>query len=198
MNKINKVLWIFDIILYIAITLLLTKGIYYTISPPENKIEVITVKNPVYSHIDKDNLYEFTIEHLKSKEGFCSKPTVSCDGSLTIGYGHVIKKNEVYSVISEEAAIKLLKEDLDKNIKFVENNTQLRQNKSLALGCLAFNIGGGKLMKYIKHDSLLFGNNISRIKSYCNYRSLKGSLISSKALKQRREFELFIYNLYEF
>lgn len=188
-------IWIFDVILYSLIVYYLYQGITHIIFE-HNITETVTIEVPIYNQINKDNLYDFTIEHLKSKEGFCSKPTVSCDGLLTIGYGHVIKKSENYSTLTELEATDLLKADLNRNIDFVEKHTSLKHNKSLALGCLAFNVGSGRLLKYIKEDSLLHNNNIDKILHYCNYRSLKGNLISSKALKERRKFELFIYKMY--
>lgn len=199
MNKINRILkdnlYIADIILYSIMIFYIYQGIInYHFKC--NKEEVKLVQEPQYIHINKETLYDFTIEHLKSKEGFCSKPTISPDGSLTIGYGHVILEKEHYDEISEEEATNLLMRDLNHNIKYIEDNTQLKDNKSLALGLLAFNIGSGKCLKYIKEDSLLYGDNITRILHYSNYRSLNGNVISSKPLKERRKFELFIYRLY--
>ncbi len=163
---------------------------------PKNNSEYLV--DTVFKHINVGNLYDAAINFTKQKEGFCKVPTISCDGSLTIGYGHVIKKNESFSSVTENQATILLKTDLQKAIDFVEDKTKLSGNKSLALGLLAFNIGTGRFLKYLKEDSLL--TNIHKIRNYCHYHKVKNGqyiTIKSKALSDRREFEIFIYNTYD-
>ena len=170
----------------------------YKIHYEQTEPRIIEIHDTIYkTNIDLGNLYNLSINHLKSKEGLCLKPTISCDGLLTIGYGHVIKKNESFIGISEIEATLLLKKDLQKAIDFVKKNTDLKDNKALAMGLLSFNIGTGRFLQYMKKDSLLVGNNINKIINYCHYNTKKDGkdiTITSKALKERRTFELGIYH----
>lgn len=152
-----------------------------------NKLQKSTV-----SYNGFKNLYSAAIKHIKKCEGFCGKPTMAC-GYLTIGYGHLIKDTTIKS-ISEKEAEDILKKDLNTCIKFVENKTNLRNNKSLALGMLGFNIGTTRLLQYMERDSIL--QNIDKIVYYCNYHMIRDGKkinIKSKALQKRREFEIYIY-----
>lgn len=169
----------------------------YKIHYEQTEPRIIEVHDTIYKNIDLGNLYNLSINHLKSKEGLCLKPTISCDGLLTIGYGHVIKKDETFIGINEIEATLLLKKDLQKAIDFVKNNTNLKDNKALAMGLLSFNIGTGRFLRYLREDSLLVGNNINKIKNYCHYKTKKDGkdiTITSKALQERRNFELKIYH----
>jgi GH24 family phage-related lysozyme (muramidase) len=159
------------------------------------------ITDTAYKYVEVGNLYSTAINFLKKKEGFCSKPTVSCDGRLTIGYGHVIKEGEMFSIISEQEATDILKKDLEIALNFVKKETKVGGNKALALSLLAFNLGNNRFLKYLKEDSLLTKNNIERIRRYCHYKIFKEGHylnVKSKALQQRREFELFIYKCYDF
>jgi len=191
--KRNQKLYILECIILI---LLIISYYKYNYSKNELKFEKTEI---VPKHINLGNLYDTAINFIKQKEGFCDVPTISCDGSLTIGYGHMIKKGENFSKINKIQATELLKKDLKKAIDFVEDNTKLSENKSLALGLLAFNIGTRRFLKYFKNDSLL--TNIHKIRNYCYYHKVKDGqyiTIKSKALLNRREFEIFIYNAYDF
>lgn len=159
------------------------------------------ITDTVYKHVIVGNLHATAIEFLKKKEGYCSKPTIACDGHLTIGYGHLIKKGEKFDYLSKQSAENLLREDLTKSIDFVKKETKLKGNKALAFGLLVFNIGGTNFLKYLKQDSLLKSSNIEKIKRYCHYKVFKNGqhlTIKSKALLERREFEIFIYKCYDF
>lgn len=159
------------------------------------------ITDTVYKHVIVGNLHATAIEFLKKKEGYCSKPTIACDGHLTIGYGHLIKKGEKFDYLSKQSAENLLREDLAKSINFVKKETKLKGNKALAFGLLVFNIGGTNFLKYLKQDSLLISSNIEKIKRYCHYKVFKNGqhlTIKSKALLERREFEIFIYKCYDF
>lgn len=153
--------------------------------------EVIYLKKIVY--IDTGNLYNEAIKHIKEYEGFRSKIYYDTDGSKTIGYGHHLKKSEKFANISESFATNLLIKDLNKKIKYVEETTELSNNKSLALGMFAFNVGNSNLNKAIKNGLL---KNINKLKLYCNYTTtLNGEKITKSSLKllERRKFEIYIY-----
>jgi len=134
--------------------------------------------------------YSQAIDHIKSYEGFRSTCYRDNDGSLTIGYGHHLRKGENYSVIDTVIGEKLLVEDLTKCINYIEKITDLRNNKSLAMGMLAYNCGTGRVDGYIKRGLL---DSIEALPQYCHYTSSNGIWVKSKKLQERRIFELKIY-----
>lgn len=156
--------------------------------PVEVKIEVKgdTIRDTVYV----DTLYNSVIDHIKSYEGFRSTPYKDNDGSLTIGYGHHLRRGENYAMIDTVIGEKLLVEDLTRCIDYVERNTDLRGRKSLAMGMLAYNCGTGRVNGYIKRGLL---DNIEALPQYCHYVSSKGERVKSKKLQERRIFELKVY-----
>lgn len=150
--------------------------------------DTIYVEKRVY--IDTNYLFDEALAHLKEYEGFRANMYYDVDGSKTIGYGHHFKKGENFSVITEGSATDLLVTDLQRYIDYVEKETDLRGNKSLALGLFTFNVGTGNFNKAIARGLL---SNINRITKYCHYRDGE-RVIRSQKLLERREFELYIYN----
>ena len=162
----------------------------YHVNEQMKKYPPVTCKidNEVKAN-ELDTLYKLVIDHIKSYEGFRSKPYRDTDGSLTIGYGHHFRKGENYSKIDSAFGEKLLIRDLNKCIQYVESTTDLRDNQSLAIGMLAYNCGTGKVNGYINRGLL---NRIQDLPRYCHY-SYKGKWIKSKRLEERRKFELKVY-----
>src|SRR5690606_24082445 len=91
-----------------------------------NKVKHLCIKDTVYVenkiYVDTGNIYMEAINHLKKYEGFRSTVYYDTDGSETIGYGHHILSGENFYFITEEEATELLKKDLDKRIKFVNEH----------------------------------------------------------------------------
>lgn len=146
-------------------------------------------------YVDTNKLFNEAINHLKEYEGFRSEMYYDVDGSKTIGYGHHFNSNENFSTITEKEATILLIKDLNKKIEFVEGHTDLRGNKSLALGLFAYNVGTGNLMKAINKGLL---TNINRITDYCHYSTIEdGQKITKRSdqLYERRKFELYLYTI---
>lgn len=156
--------------------------------PQQEQIEVIRM---IHDTVYVDTCYyNDAIDHIKSYEGFRSTCYRDNDGSLTIGYGHHLRKGESYSLIDEATAEKLLVEDLTRCVSFVERHTELRSNKSLAMGMLAYNCGTGKVKGYIERGLL---DNIESLPQYCHYTNQSGKKVKSKKLQERRNFELLVY-----
>lgn len=144
-------------------------------------------------YIDTGNLFNEAIAHLKEYEGFRSEIYYDTDGSKTIGYGHHLRTGEVFNKITELEATNILIKDLKRKVEFVEGHTQLKGNKSLALGLFAFNVGTGNLMQAIDRGLL---NNINKITDYCHYSIMEdGEKVTKRSdkLYERRKFELYIY-----
>mgnify|MGYP000268254113 CR=1 FL=1 len=92
------------------------------------------------------------LDLVKQHEGFRDKAYVCPAGKLTIGYGHVILKNEQNlkrEIISKQKGEQLLKSDIAKAIKAVEKHitVPLNDNQFSALCSFTFNLGGENLRK---------------------------------------------------
>jgi lysozyme len=86
---------------------------------------------------------------IKKYEGFRSKAYICPGGYKTIGYGHLLKKNEAYENISENDADELLIEDIKKIEKSMIRliNVSLTQNQIDALISFCFNVGVGSFQR---------------------------------------------------
>lgn len=160
-----------------------------------NEKDTIYIERNTTVFINVCDMYSTAVNYLKRSEGFSSVIYLDTDGKETIGYGHHLLEGEKYTHVSEEYATKILKKDLDKHIRFVERETSLTGNQSLAIALLSYNVGHGKCRKYIK-NGLLQSKNLSKILLYCHYKTVRDGetvIVYSHALKKRREFERYIY-----
>ena len=90
------------------------------------------------------------IEVIKTFEGFEPKPYICPAGKNTIGYGHVIKKNEVFAKpISEREAENILKRDLMDVEEYIRMKVivPLSQGQFDALCSLIYNWGSGNFAR---------------------------------------------------
>jgi lysozyme len=86
------------------------------------------------------------IQLIKKYEGLRLKKYLCPAQKWTIGYGHVILKNENLVIITKEKAEELLQSDLEKtynSILKVIKNIKLNENQINALISFVFNIGSG-------------------------------------------------------
>lgn len=143
-----------------------------------------------------DTCYENAIAHLKEYEGFREKPYKDMDGSWTIGYGHHMidgywKWNET---MSEYSADTLLRSDLNKRIENVLRMYDLQGYRALAIALFIYNCGstaydGSTLRKLVDEGKPID----EEIVKWCHYTN-KGVTFTNERMKERREFELKIYN----
>jgi lysozyme len=90
-----------------------------------------------------------TLNLIKSFEKFVDHVYLDAVGLKTIGYGHLLLKNEVFSTITEEEANELLQKDLTKAINAVLRliKVYLNDNQFGALVSFTFNCGSGALQR---------------------------------------------------
>lgn len=86
---------------------------------------------------------------VKKFEGFSPTPYICPAGKLTVGFGHVVKANEHFDIITEDHALHLLAKDLEWAQSSVCQcvNVDITQNQYDALVSFAFNVGGGAFLK---------------------------------------------------
>lgn len=87
------------------------------------------------------------IDLIKHFEGFSSTVYICPSGLPTIGYGHLIKKREAYTSITEDEAEELLRHDVQVAEKAVLRliNVPLTDGQFDALVSFTFNLGSGSL-----------------------------------------------------
>lgn len=139
-------------------------------------------------------LYNSVISSLKKNEGLVLTPYYCPSNHLTIGYGHLIKKNEQYNTITIIQADSLLKADFDKRLNLI--NDTLEYNKRLAIAHFVFNVGIGNYLRSNLYKKIKMNKNIDKeIVKWCYYTRKDGKKIKSNWLLQARKFELELFNL---
>jgi lysozyme len=90
---------------------------------------------------------EAGIEIIKHFEGFSPIPYLCPAGYNTIGYGHLIKQDEVFESITLTEAEELLRKDLSHAEYWVKKliTHELNENQFSALASFTFNLGSGAL-----------------------------------------------------
>ena len=86
---------------------------------------------------------------IKQYEGFSSTPYVCPAGYSTIGYGHLVRTDEYFTTLTEEAAEQLLRQDVESAEQAVLRliNTPLTDGQFDALVSFTFNLGAGALQR---------------------------------------------------
>lgn len=89
--------------------------------------------------IDK-KLFDFLVE----SEGFRNEVYIDSVGKSTIGIGHLIKKGETFTTLSDDEVVDLLRKDLERPLREIRTlNMNLTTNQAHALISFMFNLGVG-------------------------------------------------------
>ncbi|MBP7189832.1 MAG: lysozyme [Rickettsiaceae bacterium] len=134
------------------------------------------------------------IEFVKSFEGFKDRPYLCPAGILTIGYGHVISKDENYNVISDDYAMELLQRDLFISERAVLRNINvaLSQMQFDALVSFTFNLGSGVLQRSTLRQKINYGATLADIRAeFLRWIYSKGLILHG--LVKRRSLEADMY-----
>jgi len=105
----------------------------------QHKTECLQMSKKVKGMILSDEGEEL----LKHLEGYKEKPYLDSGGRASIGYGHMIRKGELFTSISEQEATNLLLLDIEPIEDFLNENLRsiITQNQFDALVIFIFNIG---------------------------------------------------------
>jgi lysozyme len=141
------------------------------------------------------------IDLIKKWEGFRAKPYVCQAGYLTIGYGHVIRKEQTFSEVTPEVAEQLLRIDIssaEKSVRrlidsrvFTESNETIAQDRFDALVSFTYNLGGGALQRSTLRRKINSGEPFHAFEEFGKYRLAGGKV--SKGLVLRRWDEAAMY-----
>ena len=133
------------------------------------------------------------LDLIKHFESFRSEPYICAGGYLSVGYGHVIKPNEVFLEVTEAEAEALLLADVAIAERSVLRliRIPLEDNRFDALVSFTFNVGGGgfqrsTLRQKVNREEHEEVPDEFRKWVYAGGRKLKG-------LIKRRELEASLY-----
>lgn len=132
---------------------------------------------------------------IKKYESFYSLPYFCPAAFLTIGYGHVIKKNEFFQkAISMEEALDLLKKD----VRVAENAVRhqivypINDNQFDALVSFTFNLGSGQLQRSTLRMKINRGDLVGASKEFLKYVFARGRKLNGLILRRKEESKLFL------
>lgn len=141
------------------------------------------------------NYYDSCIQHLKYHEGLSETIYIDNDGSPTIGYGHHLLPGENITRITQEQADSLLRLDFNKKLSYIEEKHGQTGTKAMALALFVYNCGAGaycsSTLKKLVDNNQPIDHEIVK---WCHFTTQDGEVVVSDKLRQRREFELKLYN----
>ncbi|OQY05608.1 MAG: hypothetical protein B6I20_00780 [Bacteroidetes bacterium 4572_117] len=145
---------------------------------------------------DWDKQYEKALSFIKDHEGFARGKVYVCPGGhKTIGYGHVILKNETFSQITEQQADSLLRVDFNKAIKVLDANIALEGSKRLSMSHFVYAKGIGSFVRSNLRKKIIKNEPIdAEILKWCYYTNSKGEKVKSQYALNIRKWELNLYN----
>ncbi len=131
---------------------------------------------------------------IREFEGFSSTPYYCQANKLTIGYGHVIKKGEQFTRITESEAILLLQQDLQTAENHVKRFIKypLTQNQFDALVSFTFNLGGGTLQRSTVRIALNEGDVLKAMRYLKKYVFAGGRRSAGLLRRRLAEIDLFM------
>lgn len=118
--------------------------------------------------------YEEAVKVIKQHEGFRSCEYV-IEGVKTIGYGHTIKKGEVFKCLTEDQADSLLRVDFNSALKRVDTHIGVKGSRKIALGHFIYCKGIGTFLKSELYDKIRGGIELVET-DFTKYRFRKSRL----------------------
>lgn len=138
------------------------------------------------------------LDLIKKWEGFSARPYKCPAGFMTIGYGHLIRKNQTFSELTPEQAELLLRIDVSSAEKSVRRLIDPRvfdcvegQGRFDALVSFAYNLGGGALQASTLRRRINSGDAFHVFEEFGKYRFAGGRVM--KGLVLRRWDEAAVY-----
>lgn len=158
---------------------------------PENTKENLTYPA---SAIQQLALNSTGLKIIKAFEGFRAEAYRDVGGKLTIGYGHLLRKGETMTEITERDAENLLKQDIQLAEAVIKRSvtTSLTENQFSALVSLVYNIGEGHftdstMLKYINN-----GEHNKAGQEFERWVYVDGVFV--QGLERRRLYEAALFN----
>lgn len=133
------------------------------------------------------------INLIKAFEGFKPRVYVCPAGFKTIGYGHLIKEDDLRVSINEQEAEQLLFQDICKAQQSIIRNikTKLTQGQFDALTSFVFNLGSAAFQRSTLRQKVNRGDHDEVPKEFMRWVYVNG--MSIKGLIRRRSAEASVY-----
>ena len=154
--------------------------------PASDKVAVSYNKNAVNAAGRTNELGVSLIKHF---EGYRSEPYLDAVGKLTVGYGHLVRKGEIFTDTSKPAMEALLKEDMGVAEAVVKRYVKvpLNSNQFSALVSLVYNIGIGAFKDSTLLAKLNKGDYATAAREFLRWDYAGGDRL--RGLTKRREAE---------
>ena len=145
-----------------------------------------------FAPVKIDTSYQYAVNVIKKYEKYSNKE-YNLFGDRYIGYGHLIKKGDTMTSLTEMQADSLLRVDLNYSLKMVKSCTnRIPVKRKMLLACFVFNCGIGRLKSSVllslinnhKPDSIIE-------KQYLGYVFANGEMIPKLKLRRIDEFKLW-------
>jgi lysozyme len=138
------------------------------------------------------------IDLIKEFEGCELKPYQDVAGLWTVGVGHLIRKDEHFTELTEEQAEDLLRRDLVEVVTDVKEcvKTVINDNQFSALVSFAFNLGASALHNSTLLKKLNAGNIEGAEQEFLRWNKARvnGELVPVSGLTRRREAEAKLFS----
>ena len=133
---------------------------------------------------------------IKQFEGVRLEPYKDVGGKLTIGYGHLIRPGEYFSVLSEQEAEILLRQDLLVAEAIVKKNVKVRltPHQYSALVSLVFNIGQGHFENSTLLEVLNAGDYAQAAEQFMRWVHVDGTRVKGLVNRRIAEKQMFTSN----
>lgn len=134
------------------------------------------------------------IDIIKTFEGTVLKVYKDAVGLPTIGIGHLIKKGEVFTTITQQQAEELLAKDLKQFEEGISTSVKvaLTQNQFDALVSFAFNLGIGNLNSSTLLKKLNVGDIQGAADQFPRWNKAGGKTLAGLTRRRLAEKELFL------
>lgn len=166
------------------------------------EVNNITKNGLKTNYSDKFPIREVTEDGLsiiKTFESFSPKTYICPAGFKTIGYGHLIKKNEKFGIITEEEAVILLKSDILVATRAVARyiNSNITDSQFSALVSFTFNLGAGALQSSSLRQKINYDPTCSNIYGeFLKWVYAGGRKLAGLERRRRAEADLYFSDIY--
>ena len=130
---------------------------------------------------------------IKHFEGLRLTPYRDISGKYTIGYGHLLRKGESYTKISEAQAERILVEDIRIAEAVVKQYVRVPINRDQfsALVSLVYNIGGYQFRKSTLLKMLNARNYVAAAQEFTRWNKVGKTRYPGLTRRRKMEFNLF-------
>lgn len=137
------------------------------------------------------------LEFIAAEEGFVGHVYEDFAGKKTIGFGHLLKEGEVFTTITRDEGLEMLRDDVGVAESHVNTHVtvELTQAQFDALVSFTFNLGGGALAKSTLLRKLNAGDFDGASVEFLRWckATINGSLQTSPTLLKRRTREMKMF-----